>query len=87
MADRMFHDGPLGIVFHEDQPCAVPAAEAAITAYGAKSELKAATVRINGRVSAGCWALDVDGDYIVMDERGSGGVIFAHAVKEPKGST
>jgi hypothetical protein len=85
-ADMVFADGPLVIVFHE-RPCTVPAAEAAIAAYGAHSVVQGATVTLRELKAAGCWALDVDGDYIIVDERGSGGVIFAKAVKVPRGTT
>jgi hypothetical protein len=84
-ADKVFSDGPIAVIFHTT-PCTVPQTQASIAAHGPTTEAQAATVVIQGRRSAGCWALDEDGDYIVVDERGSGGVIFAKAVKEPRGS-
>jgi hypothetical protein len=84
-ADKVFSDGPIAVIFHST-PCTVPQTEAAIAQHKPTTEAQAATVVIQGRRTRGCWALDEDGDYIVMDERGSGGVIFAKAVKEPKGS-
>ncbi len=85
-ATRVFSEGPLSIVFHET-PCALPQLELAIVAYGSSSIPKATTVTYQGKRLAGCWALDVDGDFISLDEKGNGVVIFSKHVSEAKNST
>lgn len=86
-ADMVFTDGPAAIVFHESLPCSVPAAEAAILAFGASSPTHAATLIIPGGRAAACWALDGDGDYIIVTEHGTGGIIYAKALRPVRGAT
>jgi hypothetical protein len=79
-ADKLFTDGPLSIRFHETA-CVVPLA-AATLAGQTRSTPHALTITLKGRSMRGCWALDNDKDYIVVDEQGGGGSIYARAVKD-----
>ena len=86
LADKVFRDGGLVIRFH-DGPCVVQVAEVALLMNGATTAPKAMSWQSSKGTAAGCWSLDADGDYLVIDERGSGGAIYSRHVKEPGGST
>jgi hypothetical protein len=74
----MFESGELTVTF-TSQKCELAAIGNFLKQYG--PEPKKAAIVFKGHQIRGCYVVDTDGDYVVVDEMGSGGVVPAKAVK------
>lgn len=76
-ADPLFESGQLTVTFHASR-CELAHLTNFLKQYG--TEPKKASVVFQGQRVRACYVVDEDGDYIVADELGSGGVIPGKAI-------
>lgn len=72
--NMVFTSGRVQIRLLQDE-CKVPYVVAMLTAGGALTPAKAATVTKGAKEIQGCWALDADHDVLIGDETGSQGYV------------
>jgi hypothetical protein len=70
--DLVYRNGTLTIRI-SDSPCTSEVLGTAIKGMDAVGPVKAAQVMIRQQRLAACWALDADGDVLLVDQQGDGG--------------
>lgn len=84
VADLVYKDGALYVRLH-NAPCTVPGAADHLKPHTSATP-QSATVEIRGKAFRACWAPDADGDYVIVDEAGGGGILFGRFFKETPGA-
>jgi hypothetical protein len=82
-ATMIYQQGPLSITAL-DSDCSSDDAKKVLAESGAMTPPKRADVMLAGQFIPACWAEDKDHDVIVIDRKGSGGVIFRRAFRQLK---
>jgi hypothetical protein len=76
LADALFKNGQIEIHFYSTS-CEMTAIGNFLKQFG---EAKSALVVFGGQRIRACYAVDEDGDFVIVDERGAGGIVPGKAV-------
>jgi hypothetical protein len=82
-ATLVYERGPMSIRLL-DSDCASEDTAKLIAEHKGVTKAKRADIMLAGNFVPACYAFDIDGDVVVMDRKGAGGILYRKAFKQSR---